>query len=241
MGQRDLTLTGHLEELRRRIIICLIFIAIGGLCLFPLSSAILNILKYPAKGLVDKLVFFSPQEGFMIYFKIAVVGGFVISIPVILYQVWAFFSPALEDRFKKYSLIFVFFSFMAFVCGCLFAYLFLLPVALRFLLKFGKGELEPLISAGKYISFVLAIVLCTGLVFEMPIISFILSKLGIINHRFLRKRFKYAILVIFVIAAIITPTPDVFNMTLLAIPMLLLYEISIWISFLAGPKGGVIR
>ena len=231
MGNKDLTVIGHLEELRRRIITCLVFIVLGCICVFPFSGPLLKILKFPAQGMIDKLVFFSPQEAFMVYFKIAMASGFVLSIPIILYQIWAFVSPAIGGRFKRYSFLFIFFSFLAFVSGALFAYFFLLPAALKFLLSFGRGELEPVISVGKYISFAVAIILGTGLVFEMPMASFILSKAGIINHRFLRKKFKYAVLVIFIAAAIITPTPDVINMTLLAIPMLLLYEMSIWVSF----------
>lgn len=236
MDAKDLTLLQHLEELRRRLIICLIVLAVGCACSFPLSGSILKILKLPASGLIQKLAFFSPQEAFMAYFKIAIFGGLVISVPVILYQTWAFISPAVEDRLRKGPFVFIIFSLIAFIGGCLLAYFLLLPAALKFLLGFGQGELEPVISVEKYISFALAIILCTGLVSEMPVLSFILSKLGILNHRFLRKRFKYAVLVIFILAAIITPTPDIFNMTLLAIPMVLLYEISIWISFLAGPK-----
>lgn len=236
MDKRDLTLAGHLEELRKRIILSLLFLVIGIACVFPASSNILKILKLPAAGLITKLAFFSPTEAFMAHFKIAFFGGLIISMPVILYQAWAFISPAIGDGLRRYSLTFIVFSLLSFVFGCLFAYFLLLPAALKFLLSFGTNELEPVLSVGKYVSFVITVILCAGFVFQMPVFSFILSKAGLINHVFLRKRFKYAILVIFIVAAVITPTPDVFNMTLLAIPMLLLYEISIWISFLTGPK-----
>jgi sec-independent protein translocase protein TatC len=241
MSAKDLTLVEHLEELRKRIIVCLVFLCVAICCAFPLSPHILKILKLPAAGLIQKLAFFGPTEAFMAYFKIATFSALVISAPLLLYQVWAFISPAIEERFKKYTAAFVILSSLSFMGGCLFAYFLLLPAALKFLLSFGQGELEPVISVGKYISFVVAIILCTGLVFEMPVLSFILSKLGVLNHIFLRKRFKYAVLIIFIAAAVITPTPDVFNMTLLAIPMLLLYEISIWVSFLAGPKTANIK
>jgi sec-independent protein translocase protein TatC len=203
---------------------------------FPLSGKLLKILKLPATGLIDKLAYFSPTEAFMAYFKVAMVAGFVLCLPLILYHLWMFISPAIEGSLKRRAAGFILFSFLSFMLGCAFAYFLLLPAALRFLLNFGKDELEPVISIGKYISFALAIILCAGLVFEMPVISFILSRLGVINHKLLRKRFKYAVLIIFIAAAVITPTPDVFNMTLLAIPMLLLYEVSIWISYFAGPK-----
>jgi len=236
MAEKDLTLIEHLEELRRRIIVCLVAISISGIFAFPLSGNILKILKLPAHGLIQKLAFFSPQEAFMVYIKIAIVSGLIISVPIIFYQLWAFLSPAIEERMRRYSLGFVIFSFLAFMSGCLFAYYLLLPAALNFLLNFGQDDLEPVISASKYISFVISIVLCTGLVFEMPVLSFIFSKIGIINYKFLRKRFKYAVIIILITAAVITPTQDVFNMMLLAIPMLFLYEISIWISFFSGPK-----
>jgi len=241
MSKKDLTLVEHLEELRKRIITCLVFLVIVSACSFPLRSYLLKILKLPASGLIDKLAFFSPQEAFTTYFKISVFSGLIASMPIILYQVWAFISPAIKKKPRKYSLIFIFFSLLAFALGCLFAYFLALPAALKLLLNFSQGELEPVISVGKYISFVVSIILCTGFVFEMPVLSFILSKLGIINYRFLRKRFKYAVLAIFILAAFITPTPDVFNMMLLAAPMLLLYEISIWIAFLAGPRAGKLK
>lgn len=236
MGEKDLTVIGHLEELRKRIIIGLVAVAVLSMCAFGFSRDLLRILRLPAHDLIDKLAFFSPQEAFMVYLKIAVVSGFVLSLPILLYQLWSFISPAVEKRMRRYSVSFVLFSLLAFVLGCCFAYYVLVPVALNFLLTFSRGELEPVISVNKYISFVIAIILCAGLVFEMPVLSFLLSRIGILNHRFLRRRFKYAVLIICIIAAIITPTADIFNMLLLAVPMLCLYEISIWISFFVGPR-----
>lgn len=236
MDEKDLSFIGHLDELRRRIIICLIAFLAAVSVSFPLSEKLLRFLKLPAAGLIDKLAYFSPTEAFMSYFRIAMAAGLLLVLPLILYHLWMFISPAMDKVFRRQAVVFILFSFLSFIVGCAFAYFLLLPAALKFLLSFGKGELEPVISIGKYISFALAIILCAGLVFEMPVISLILSRLGLINHKLLRKRFKYAILVIFILAAVITPTPDVFNMTLLAIPMLLLYEVSIWISYFTGPK-----
>ena len=175
----------------------------------------------------------------MAYFKIAFFSGLVVAMPAILYQAWAFLSPAIGERARRYSATFVMVSLLSFILGGLFAYFILLPSALNFLLSIGKEDLIPMISVEKYVSFVLTIILCAGLVFEMPVAIFILTRMGIANHRFLRKKFKYAILAIFIIAAVITPTPDVFNMTLLAIPMIFLYEISIWVSFFATSRSGV--
>lgn len=236
MDENKLTLIGHLEELRKRLFISLIALAIGTAISFSVCRDILKILKLPAYGLIDKLAFFSPEEAFMSYFKIAIASGLIISMPVILYQLWAFISPAVDERFRRYSMTFVTFSLVSFIFGCIFAYISLLPAALKFLLGFGREDLVPVISVGKYISFSISIILCAGLVFEMPMLSFILSKLGAVNHIFLRRKFKYAVLVIFITAALITPTPDIFNMTLLALPMIFLYEISIWVSYFASPR-----
>ncbi len=227
---KELTLVGHLEELRRRIIISAISITLAGLCAFPFSSKILELLKAPGAGAIEKLVFFSPAEAFLIYTKIALFTGLVIAMPVVLYQLWAFLSPAIEYKTKKQGLSFLFFSLAAFICGMMFGFFVLLPTALKFLLSFSGDALQPLISASSYISFVLGLTFGAGLVFEMPVLSFILSRMGVINHRLLRKSWKYAVVVIFIVAAIVTPTPDAFNMTILALPMLFLYEVSIWVS-----------
>lgn len=233
---RELTLVEHLNELRKRIIISLLALGIATVLSFPLASGLLKIFRLPASGLIEKFAFFSPQEAFLIYMRIAFLCGCIISLPVILYQFWMFVSPAIEEGLKKRTTYFILFCFVAFMLGVFFAYFILIPPALRFLLSFGKEELEPVISASKYISFVTSLILGCGLVFQMPVLSFLLTKLGIINARILRKKYKYAVLIIFILAAIITPTTDIINMLILAIPMLFLYEASIWISTL-GNRG----
>lgn len=233
---RNLVLFEHLNELRKRIVISLFSLGIGILLGFPFSSYGLKILKLPAAGVIEKLVFFSPQEGFLVYMRISFLIGFIISMPVILYQIWAFILPAIEEGLKRRAILFIFFCSISFIVGCLFAYFILIPPALKFLLSFAKDDLEPMISATKYISFIISLILGCGLVFQMPVLSFILTKLGIINARILRKKYKYAIAIITIAAAVITPTPDAFNMMLLACPMLFLYEISIWVAHLAKPK-----
>lgn len=229
-----MTLVEHLDELRRRIIISLIALGIATVASLPLSTYLLKILKLPAANLIGKLAFFSPQEAFLIYMRVSFLCGFFIAFPVISYQFWAFVSPAVEERFKRHIAYFIISCSIAFIAGCLFSYFILIPKALKFLLSFGSDDLEPVISATQYISFVTSIILSCGLVFQMPILSYLLTKLGLINAGMLRKKFGVAIVVIFVVAAVITPTTDVFNMLLLAIPMLFLYVISIWISAFAG-------
>ncbi len=233
---RELTLIEHLSELRRRIIISLIFLGLASAISFSFVSPLLSFLKAPAAGAIEKLVFFSPQEALMIYMRIAFLSGLVISMPVILYQLWIFVRPATEERLRRHVTYFVFFSSLSFIAGCAFSYFVIIPPALKFLMSFAGEEFIPLISAGKYISFVTCLIMGTGIVFQMPVLSFILTKFGVINATFLRKNYRYAIVGIVIAAAIITPTPDAFNMLLLAGPMLFLYELSIWLSYLAKPK-----
>lgn len=233
---KELTLVEHIEELRRRIIVSLVFFTLFSIAIFPYVPDLLAILKAPSSGMIDKLVFFNPAEAFLVYIKIALASGLVLSVPVILYQLWAFISPAIGPKAGGYGLGFLVFSVGAFVLGGSFGFFVLLPAALKFLLSFAGDSLEPLISVSSYTSFVLGLILCSGIVFEMPVLSFLLSRLGIINYRFLRKIWKYAVVAIFIVAAIVTPTPDIFNMTILAIPMLFLYELSIWVSRFSGRK-----
>ena len=233
---KELTLVEHLEELRRRIIISLILITAISVFAFPFTPRVLTILKAPSSGMIEKLVFFNPSEAFLIHIKIAFFVGLAISMPVIMYQLWAFISPAIEYKTKKHGLLFLLSSLGTFIGGASFGFFVLLPAAFKFLLSFSGDSLDPVISASSYISFVLGLTLGCGLVFEMPVLSFLLSKIGIINYRFLRKTWKYAAIAIFIAAAIVTPTPDVFNMTIVAIPMLFLYELSIWVSKFSGRK-----
>lgn len=230
------TLVEHLTELRGRIIVSLAALGATTLLSLPFASHLLKILKYPASGVIEKLVFFSPEEAFMIYMRIGLLCAFIFSMPVILYQFWGFCAPAMDERVRERSFSFIFYCFLSFLAGSLFAYFVLLPPALKFLISFAKDDLQPMISAGKYISFVTGIIFASGLVFQMPILSFLLTKLGIINARSLRKKYKYAVVMIVIVAAVITPTPDAFNMSFLALPMLALYELSIWVSFFAGNK-----
>jgi sec-independent protein translocase protein TatC len=231
--QEKATVLAHLQELRIRAIISLAALFIAAICGFPFAAIFLKILRLPTGQAVDKLAVFSPQEAFLIHMRIAFLLGFTVSLPVILYQAWRFISPAVDTRFKRHAASFVFSSSFAFLIGGTFAYFILLPAALKFLLSFAQGDLEPVISAQNYISFVIAIIFGTGLIFQMPVLSFILTKTGIINPGTLRRKRRFAIPAIFIAAAVITPTTDAFNLLIFALPMLLLYEVSILISRIA--------
>ncbi|MBU0605518.1 MAG: twin-arginine translocase subunit TatC [Candidatus Omnitrophica bacterium] len=230
---KEFTVTEHLEELRRRILLALAAVIISALVIMPLSSYILRFLRSPASGSIERLVYFGPEEAFLLYMRVSLIAGLIVSFPVIMFQFWAFVSPAINRNVRKHALVFVFFSSLVFILGCAFAYYVLLPMALNFLLNMGRGELEPVISATRYISFVTGFMLACGLVFEMPVLSYFLTKIGLISAASLRRKFKYAVIIIVVAAAVITPTGDAFNMILLALPMFALYEVSIWVSFFA--------
>lgn len=230
MADKELSLIGHLNELRSRIIYCLIPFLLAALFSTLFIKPILGFLRLPAKGVIEKLAFFSPQEIAVSYIKIAIFSGLVLSLPVILYQIWGFISPALEQRQKRYAASFIFFTTFTFLIGSAFGYFCLIPLSIKFLIGLAGDELLPVISISKYISFVLALTLGCGLVFEMPVLIWILTKLRLVTAGFLRKKRKYAVIIMLISAAIITPTTDPFNMFLLAVPMFILYEISIWIS-----------
>lgn len=229
---KELSFVEHLDELRLRIIISLAVLAVSSCMAFLYASEIIVILKSPASGVIDRLVFFNPADAFMVYIKVSLFAGLVVSMPVIFYQLWGFVSPAIDERIRKNGLLFLAATAGMFTAGGSFGYFVLLPAAFKFLLSFARDGLEPLISVSSYISFVIGFVLACGAVFEMPVLSYLLSRMGIINHLIMRRAWKYALIFIFIAAAIITPTPDIFNMTMLAIPMLLLYEVSIWVSWL---------
>ena len=229
-------LGSHFEELRKRLLVSFVFFAVAVSVSFNYSAFLFGLLKRPISGIVDKLVFFSPTEAFSVYLNISFAAGLMLSMPFLLYQVWKFVEPAVSGRLKTGPFLFVASVTASFVSGALFSYFILIPPALKFLLGFAGPDLQPMISAQNYISFIVWTVLGTGLVFEMPVLSYVLSRMGVLDHRFLRAKYSYAAVGILVAAAVITPTSDIFNMLLFAAPMLVLYELSIWVSRVAGSK-----
>ncbi|MFC1508074.1 twin-arginine translocase subunit TatC [Candidatus Omnitrophota bacterium] len=221
------TFVEHLEELRGRIIKSVIFIIITTALIFSFSD---KILSFISRG-VDSLVFIAPQEAFLTTIKIALFGGLYLSSPFILYQVWQFVSSGLESSEKKYALIFGFFSFILFLLGSIFGYLVIVPIGMRFLISFGSEFLTPMISIGKYITFLTTLCFAFGLVFQLPVAILFLTKIGIITPKLLRERRKYAVIIIFIIGAIFTP-PDIVTQCLMAVPLIALYELSILLSTL---------
>ncbi|HET8576751.1 MAG TPA: twin-arginine translocase subunit TatC [Methylomirabilota bacterium] len=225
----------HLTELRTRIIWSLVSAGVGlVIALFFTES----VMKYLVEHIIKvKPVFTTPTEAFWTYMKVAVILGLFISMPAILYQVWKFVAPGLHSHEKKYAAPFILVSSMLFLAGGAFAIFGVVPFAMRFLVNFGQQQgLQAMISISSSIDFILKFTLAFGLVFELPVIITILSMMGVVTPQFLSRNRKYAILINFAIAAMLTPTPDIFNQSLMAAPMCLLYEVGIICARIFGRK-----
>jgi sec-independent protein translocase protein TatC len=186
-------------------------------------------------GLTAKLVFLNPTDPFNLYLKVAGMAGLFVASPFVLYQLWCFISPGLYRNEKRYVMPFMFSTVALFLAGGYFGYKIVLPQALVFLIGFGK-DFQPMITVTEYSSLFLSIIVGLGAVFEMPIVIFFLALMGIVSAGWMWRNIRYAILGIFVIAAIITPTPDILNMCIFAAPMLVLYVLSIGIAWFFHPK-----
>ena len=231
-GNSDMGFLDHLEELRWRLIKALIGIIVGAVLTGIFIDWIMNnVLFAPATKTTPPLSIINlrPYGQFLIYMEVIFIGGAVISVPNIVYQIWKFIEPALKPNERRYVTAVVMFTSVCFLGGVVFSYYLMLPAALGFFANFGSTIIENKISADEYMSFVLSMVLAAGIVFELPMLSFFLSKIGILKPEFMRKYRKHAIVAILLLAAIVTPGPDITSQLMLGIPLLLLYEISILI------------
>ncbi len=219
----------HLGELRKRILWSLAAI-LGGLAVtLNFTDRLMKLVRRPFDAAVpgQKLVFLAPTEAFWVYMKVALIAGCVLAMPVVLYQIWAFIAPGLHTHERRFALPFVIIGSLFFLLGATFAQLVVIPFAMRFLVTFPGPDLAPMISINSYVDFVLKFTLAFGAIFELPVAITLAARMGIVTPQFLAKNRKYAILINFILAAILTPTPDVFNQTLMAGPMILLYELGI--------------
>ncbi|MBZ5680869.1 MAG: twin-arginine translocase subunit TatC [Acidobacteriia bacterium] len=231
----------HLEELRRRIIYSIIAVAVGFFACWWKVERIYDIMQRPimdalrSNGMAEKLVYLNPTEPFNLYLKIAALAGLFLTSPFVLYQVWMFISPGLYRHEKRYVVPFMISTIALFSAGGVFGYEIVYPQALNFLIKFGK-QFQPMITIKEYTDLFLAIILGMGLIFEMPILIFFLALMGIVSAGWMWRNFRYSILVIFIIAAIVTPTTDILNMCIFAAPMIALYLLSIGVAWAVHPK-----
>ncbi|MBL7128881.1 MAG: twin-arginine translocase subunit TatC [Ignavibacteria bacterium] len=222
----------HLEELRWRIIKAVIGIVIGGILVAIFIDPIINdVIFLPAKNTDPPMTIINlkPFGQFTLYMEVILIGGIVVSIPNILFQIWKFIAPALKPGESKYITAIVFFSSFCFLAGIAFAYFIMLPTALNFFVDFGTEFIDNKIAANEYMRFVISLCIAAGIVFELPMVSFFLSKIGILKPSFMRKYRKHAIVIILILAGILTPSPDITSQLLLGVPLFLLYEISIFI------------
>lgn len=256
MEDEKLPLTEHLGELRKRIVVSLVAFLVTFVASFYYSEEIFRLIMFPLKYDLDislqsfqlsyvpkdklqntKLVFLAPTEAFWMNIKVALVAGLMLALPVVFHQLWKFISPGLLPKERKYVIPFVFSATGLFLVGAAFCFLIVLPFALGFLLTYKVGDfLMPMLSVGQYVDFCLKFILAFGAVFELPIVILFLTKMGIVSPKTLARNRKYAVLIAFILAALLSPTPDAFNQTLMAVPILLLYELGIWLSYLAVRK-----
>jgi sec-independent protein translocase protein TatC len=226
-------LTEHLSELRKRLVWGIAAVGIGFLASFSYSDRLIGFI---VKSIDIKIVFLAPTEAFWAEMKVGFFSGLFLALPVLLYQLWKFIAPGLHPEERRYGFPFVMLSFVFFLIGVVFALIVVLPFAIRFLLSYQTEWMQPMISVGNLVDFYVKFLLAFGLVFELPLVITILSRMGILTPAFLSKNRKYAVLANFIIAAVLTPSSDVFNMMLMAIPLVLLYEIGIISARIFGKK-----
>ncbi|MBW2339281.1 MAG: twin-arginine translocase subunit TatC [Deltaproteobacteria bacterium] len=222
----------HLDELRKRLIVCAITVGAGFIVSYIFSKQLFSFLILPlTKVLPDEstLIFTSLPEMFIAYIKVALISGIILAVPVIFYELWMFVAPALYRTEKRYVVPFVLFSTILFVVGSLFGYFVVFPYGFKFFIGLATEDIQALPSVKQYFSFAIRLLLAFGLVFEMPVAVLFLTKIGLITPESMKKYRKYAILGSFVLSAILTP-PDVATQLMMALPIITLYELSIFIS-----------
>lgn len=232
-------LLGHLEELRRRLIACAVAVAVGFAVSYVFAEEIFQVLIWPLKTQMkegEKLVFTNLPEMFFIYLKTAFVAGILFSTPYVFLQAWLFVAPGLYRNERRYLIPFVVSSTVLFVGGALFGYFVVFPLGFQFFLSFGSEHIQALPSVQEYFSLSIRLLFAFGLVFELPVILFFLAKVGIVTPGFLKENRKYAILMAFIVGAILTP-PDVISQFMMAIPLIVLYEIGILVTRIAVRNG----
>ncbi len=227
----------HLGELRTRIVWALGSAGVGLVIAFFVTDPAMRFISKPLAKMHTELVFTSPTEAFWTWMKVAMVLAIFISMPAILYQVWKFVSPGLHKHEKKYAVPFIVVGSLLFLIGGAFAMLVIIPYASNFLVTFGQEKgWKPMITVANYTDFVIKFALAFGVVFELPVVITVLALIGVVTPQFLSKNRKYAILINFIIAAVLTPTPDMINQTLMAGPLCILYEVGIICARLAVRK-----
>ena len=220
----------HLEELRRRLGISLASLLVAvGICATQVERVI-GWLKRPAEPLVSRLVYFNPTEPLTAYLEVAVLCGLILSMPVFLFELWGFIRSGLSARERSWGLTFIWGGSALFVSGVAFAYTVVLPLSLHVLFSFGRSLLVPVISLQQYLEFVTSILFWCGVLFELPAVVWLLAVVGVVTTEWLRQQRPYAVLILVMLAAVITPTTDAVSLVLMTLPLVALYEISILLT-----------
>lgn len=227
---KELSIYSHLDELRRVLLVSVVAVVVLAIGAYYFTDWIMAVLLDPVTQEGYDIVFIGITEALITKIKLSLAVGFVAALPIILWQSWTFIAPALTRNERKYIRWLVVIGFAAFIGGVAFGFLIVYRMGVKFLLQFAGPELVPMLTIGNYISFTIAFLLPFGLVFELPLVAFFLSKIGLITYPLLKKSRKFAVLGILVLSAAITPTPDVFTLMVMAGPMYLLFEVSIWIT-----------
>jgi sec-independent protein translocase protein TatC len=222
----------HLEELRNRLIVCAIAIGIGFVISYIFSKQLFSFLILPLTEVLpadSHLIFTNLPEMFIAYIKVALIAGIILAMPVVFYELWMFLAPALYRREKGYLIPFVLFSSILFLVGSLFGYFVVFPYGFKFFIGFATEDIQALPSVKQYFSFTIRLLLAFGVVFELPVVVFFMTKIGLITPDSMKRFRKFAILSSFILSAILTP-PDVATQIMMALPIIILYEVSILIS-----------
>lgn len=239
MDEEDkLPFTAHLEELRKRLIVCFVAVGIGFVASYGFKEKLFKILTRPLISVMqtgDNMIFTGLPEAFFTYLKVSFLAGLMLAAPIIIYQFWMFVAPGLYHKEKRLLIPIVFLSSVFFIGGALFGYFVVFPFGFKFFLGFATDAIRPLPSMKEYLAFSAKLLLAFGLVFELPLVITFLARLGLVSVEFLKKNRKYAILLFFVFAAILTP-PDVVTQIMMALPLMVLYEISIIGARIFGKK-----
>lgn len=234
----QLTFTGHLAELRRRIIVSLSAVSAAAIFCFFYSTEILDILVRPIRGRVGEFYFFSPADAFIIKVKTALLAGLVVASPLVACELWLFISPGLKRQEKAALLPVIFAASFLFLGGALFCFYCVLPTTLEFLMGQQTAYLKPMVSMNEYLGFLSGMMIAFGVSFNLPVFVAGAAAAGVVTAQSLRRHWRHAVVVIFIAAAVLTPSPDIASQLALALPMMALYELSVGAAWLIGKKKG---
>ncbi|NCC23757.1 MAG: twin-arginine translocase subunit TatC [Deltaproteobacteria bacterium] len=237
-SQEAMPFTAHLEELRNRIVRCLIASFVGFLACYGFAKELFDILMRPLVAVMppdSALIYTGLPEGFFTYIKVAFLAGIFLASPYIFFQLWRFIAPGLYSEERRYLVPVAFFSALFFVSGAMFGYFVVFPFGFEFFMGFATDMIRPMPSLKEYFSFSVKLLFAFGLVFELPLFIFFLARMGMVTSAGLRKKQKYAILVSFIVSAILTP-PDMVSQVFMAGPLIILYEASIWVAYYLGKE-----